>query len=108
MPHIEAMACGLPIIATDWSAPTDFMNETMAYPLRVAKLIPAVAKCPYYEGFRWAEPDEDHLVHLLRHVYENREEAAEKGRLASAEVLSKWTWHHAAEKIKARLLEINT
>lgn len=107
MPHIEAMACGLPVIATDWSAPTDFMNETIAYPLRVAKLIPAVAKCPYYEGFRWAEPDEDHLVHLLRHVYENRAEAAEKGQRASAEVLSKWTWHQAAEKIKARLQEID-
>jgi len=106
MPHIEAMACGLPVIATDWSAPTDFMNETIAYPLQVAKLIPAVAKCPYYEGFRWAEPDEDHLVHLLRHVYENREEAAEKGQRASAEVLSKWTWRHAAEKIRARLLAI--
>lgn len=107
MPHIEAMACGLPVIATDWSAPTDFMNESIAYPLQIAKLIPAVAKCPYYEGFRWAEPDEDHLVHLLRHVYENRAEAAEKGQRASAEVLSKWTWRHAAEKIKARLQEIN-
>lgn len=107
MPHIEAMACGLPVIATDWSAPTDFMNESLAYPLQIARLIPAVAKCPYYEGFRWAEPDEDHLVHLLRHVYENRAEAAEKGQRASAEVLSKWTWRHAAEKIKARLQEIN-
>lgn len=107
MPHIEAMACGLPVIATDWSAQTDFMNESIAYPLRVAKLIPAIAKCPYYEGFRWAEPDEDHLVHLMRHVYENREEAADKGRRASVEVLSKWTWRHAAEKIKARLQELD-
>lgn len=107
MPHIEAMACGLPVIATDWSAPTDFMHESVAYPLRVSKLIPAIAKCPYYEGFRWAEPDEDHLVYLLRHVYENREEAAAKGQRASAEVLSKWTWRHAAEKIKIRLQELD-
>lgn len=106
MPMIEAMACGLPVIATDWSAHTDFMNEENSYLLRTEKLIPAIAKCPYYEGFRWAEPDGEHLVHLMRHVYENREEAAAKGARASEEVLAKWTWRHAGQQIKQRLLEI--
>jgi glycosyltransferase involved in cell wall biosynthesis len=107
MPIIEAMACGLPVIATDWSAQADFMTEAIAYQLRVARLIPAVAKCPYYEGFRWAEPDEDHLVELMRHVYAHREEAQAKGAAAAREVLAKWTWRHAAAKIKARLVEIH-
>lgn len=106
MPMIEAMACGLPVIATDWSAHTDFINSDVAYPLQVEKMIPAVAKCPYYEGFRWAQPDVDHLVHLMRHVYENREEAAVKGQKSSAWVLGNWTWQHAARKIADRLLEI--
>lgn len=56
MPVIEAMAGGLPVIATDWSAHCDFMNEANAYPLPVDALIPAQAKCPYYAGFRWADP----------------------------------------------------
>jgi hypothetical protein len=107
MPIIEAMACGLPVIATDWSAQTDFLNADVGYPLRVEKMIPADAKCPYYEGFRWPEPDEDHLIHLLRHVYEHQEEAAQKGVLASESVLNNWTWRDAAQKIKTRLLEIN-
>jgi GT2 family glycosyltransferase len=108
MPILEAMACGLPVIATDWSAHTDFMAEDVAFPLRVARLIPAKAKCPYYEGFRWAQPDEDHLVHLMRHVYEKREEAAAKGARASEMALSGWTWRHAAQRIKNRLLAINS
>ncbi|MFH0908291.1 MAG: glycosyltransferase [bacterium] len=45
MPILEAMACGLPAIATNWSAQTEFMNETNAYPLNIKGLIPAVAKC---------------------------------------------------------------
>ncbi len=106
MPILEAMACSMPVIATDWSAQTDFMTETNAYPLRVEKLIPAKAKCPYYTGFRWAEADEEHLVHLLRHVYTHPAEAREKGARAAQDALTRWTWRHAAEKIKARLLEL--
>ncbi len=108
MPLLEAMACGRPVIATDWSAHTDFMTEDVAYPLRVERLIPVRAKCPYYEGFRWAQPDKDHLVHLMRHIYENREEAAAKGARASEKALSCWTWRQAAQKIKDRLLTIHS
>jgi glycosyltransferase involved in cell wall biosynthesis len=107
MPVIEAMACGLPVIATNWSAHTDFMNEEVAYPLNVAKLIPAEAKCPYYKGFVWAQPDEEHLIHLMRHVYAERQEATATGVRASQHVLENWTWRHAAQKIKDRLLEIS-
>ena len=106
MPVIEAMACGLPVIATNWSAHTDFMDDTVAYPLNVAELIPAVAKCPYYTGYVWAQPDEEHLIHLMRQVYTDRAAASAKGALASQRVLTQWTWRHAAQKIKDRLIEI--
>jgi glycosyltransferase involved in cell wall biosynthesis len=103
MPVIEAMACGLPVIATDWSAHRDFMNEANAYPLPVDGLVPAQAKCPYYTGFRWAEPSYFHLRRLMRHVSEHQSEARAKGEWASRDVRQNWTWQQGASKIVARL-----
>jgi hypothetical protein len=69
----------------------------------VAGLIPAQAKCPYYAGFRWAEPSYADLRRLMRHVYENQGEARAKGAKASEDVRTNWTWDAAARKIIGRL-----
>lgn len=107
LPILEAMACGLPVIVTAWSGQTDFINDEIAYPLSIVKLVAAEAKCPYYDGFKWAEPSYEQLRVLMRHVYDNREEAKLKGALASAEVLDRWTWQKSAEKIIRRLRELD-
>ena len=103
MPATEAMACGLPTIATDWGPHREFLDEATGYPLRVRGVVPAVAKCPYYAGFSWADPDPDHLRHLLRHVVEHQDEARAKGAAAAAAMASRFTWGHTAERIIARL-----
>ncbi len=106
MPILEAMACGLPVIATGWSAHTDFFTAATGYPIAY-RLVPARAKCPYYRGFRWADPDVDHLAEQMRAVYEHQEEARQMGARAAREVLAHWTWRQAAQRIKARLLQID-
>jgi hypothetical protein len=106
MPVLEAMACGLPVIATAWGAQMDFYNETVGYPLSVEKLSPAQARCPYYTGFRWADPSLDHLRILMRHVFEHPEEARHKGQLACQEAHSNWTWDHSAKRIRERIRNV--
>ena len=91
MPIMEAMACGLPVIATNWSAQTEFMDESNSYPLRVEKLVPAEARCVYYTGFRWAKPDAQPSRHLLRHVADHPAEAAAKGAHAAHTIASRFT-----------------
>jgi len=102
MPLMEAMACGLPSIATDWGAHNEFVNDRISYLLRIRGTVPAVAKCPYYSGFSWADPDPEHLAFLLRHVVENREEAKKCGNRAALEMAKNWSWDSAIEKILER------
>ncbi len=105
MPILEAMACGLPAIATNWSAHVDFLTTETGYPLEVTGLVPAVAKCPYYRGFRWAEPGYEHLRHLMRHVASHPEEARAKGHRASQAIREGWTWAGTAGRIRAGLTD---
>lgn len=107
MPVLEAMACGLPTIATNWSGPADFLHEDIGYPLDVKSLVKAEARCPYYAGFEWADPDAAHLQALMREVFEAPERAQAKGLLAAREVAEKYSWEIAARRVKERLLEVS-
>lgn len=102
MPALEAMACGAPAIVTAWGGPTAFVDEAVGYPLRVGGLAPADAGEPLYKGARWAEPDGEHLVELLRHVHRNRAEARAKGERAAA-AARRWSWDAAAARVIERL-----
>ncbi|UHA76127.1 glycosyltransferase [Paenibacillus sp. 481] len=106
MPIMEAMACGLPVIATNWSAQTAFMSHHNSFPLQIRGLIPAQARCPYYAGFSWADPEPEHLSYLMRYVFEHRDAAHEVGMNAAKEMASAWTWTHAGERMKQRLVQI--
>lgn len=105
MTVLEAMACGLPVIATAWSGIADFLHDGVGYPLN-SSLVPAKARCPYYEGFEWAEPDFEHLRFLMREVYENPDRARLRGLAAADAVAANWTWEQAAARVKERVLEL--
>ncbi|MFP4439540.1 MAG: glycosyltransferase family 4 protein [Chloroflexaceae bacterium] len=102
MPILEAMACGTPAIATNWSGPTTFVNEANGYPLPIQSLRATDSLSPYYQHARWAEPDEAALVDMLRHVAANPEERQRKGQLAAQEA-QRWSWSRGIDSICQRL-----
>ncbi|MBZ5525865.1 MAG: glycosyltransferase family 4 protein [Acidobacteriia bacterium] len=99
MPVTEAMACGLPVIVTKYSAPLDYLNEDCGYFIPVEELVP-VCDSDFFPGEstwgEWAQPDLQSLRRLMRQVFEHPSEARKKGELARLEVCNRWTWDHAA------------
>lgn len=92
MPYLEAMATGLPVIATHYSGHLDFCRPDTSYLIEVKRMIDADTTCfPHLAGL-WAEPDEDHLIALMRGVVEDYDRALEVGRRAHAQVTQAWTW----------------
>ncbi len=110
MTAMEAMACGVPVICTNWSAHLDFMTADNGLLIDVERLEPVpafgIANDRVYAGSRWARPSEAHLRKLMRWAYENRARAREIGARGSRDVLGDFTWEKAARRMYARLLEI--
>jgi glycosyltransferase involved in cell wall biosynthesis len=97
---LEAMATGLPLIATNWSGPTEFLDPADSWPLsyRVVDAGGIGSNGTHYFG-QWAEPDYEHLRFLMRWLFEHPEEAAEKGRLAAERVHARWIWDRPAREM---------
>ena len=76
----EAMFCGKPVIATNYSGNTDFMSSENSFlvPYRIATINRAHGS--YAIGTHWADPDLDYAVDVLRYIERNRETASEIGR----------------------------
>lgn len=76
----EAMAYGKPVIATGYSGNMQFMNDANSYPVRYREVEARVPEGPFQRGSIWAEPDVDHAAELMRRVFEQRDEAAARGK----------------------------
>lgn len=81
----EAMLLGTPVVATDWSATTDFVNAANACPVP-CRLVPAIDPQGSYHdpNQRWADPDIDAAAQWLRRLREDHALAERLGRTARA------------------------
>jgi glycosyltransferase involved in cell wall biosynthesis len=86
----EAMALGKPVVATGYSGNMDFMTPENSYPVRYQLVQLERDHGPYRRGTYWAEPDLDHAAELMRRVYEQREDAHQKGTTAATDIQR---WH---------------
>ncbi len=98
----EAMALGVPVVATDWSGTSDFCTPETAWLVRCDLVPIGPGNDPYPPGATWAEPDLDHAAALLRAVRDQPEERARRVA-AGRELLAA---RHAPAAVGAALAEL--
>jgi predicted O-linked N-acetylglucosamine transferase (SPINDLY family)/glycosyltransferase involved in cell wall biosynthesis len=99
----EAMFYGKPVIATGYSSNTEFMNVGNSFLVKY-KLVPIEADCgPYKKGNMWAQPDTEHAAYLMRHVFNNYQEAQEIGAIAAKDIKTLLSPKVAGKRIQKRL-----
>lgn len=80
IPMLEAMAHGVPVVATGWSGNLEFMDETNSH-LVPYQLVPVRDAASIYSGSTWAEPDIHAAAQALRRL---ADDPAHCARMASA------------------------
>lgn len=102
----EAMLLGTAVVATNWSANTEFMNEQVAC-MVPAKLVELDRDCyPYQKGSHWADPDEHAAAKMMRKLYENPTKRTVLAAYAKQFAKEKFSQQRAAERIRQRLREL--
>ncbi len=111
MPYLDALATGLPVIATRWSGQLEFLNDDNAFLIDLDGLTDVdeeqIRVNPFFRGHRWAEPSAACTAELLRRV---RHDAAERSRRAARgleDVARDWTMAAAARRVARRIDEIS-
>jgi glycosyltransferase involved in cell wall biosynthesis/Flp pilus assembly protein TadD len=108
LPYMEAMASGVPVIATRWSGHVDFVSEDVGWLIDVDAVVPVdeaqAARSPFYRtSQRWAQPSLSHTAALMRHAFEHPQEVRRKGAAAREAIVSTWFPERTARWVRERL-----
>ncbi|KAL5976491.1 hypothetical protein ACLOJK_020824 [Asimina triloba] len=104
-PLVEAMSMAVPVIATNWSGPTEFLTEKNSYPLPFDQMS-EVTEGPF-KGHLWAEPSVEKLRQLMRHVVHNPDEARKKGIRAREDMIRRYSPELVAGLVVNEILKIS-
>jgi hypothetical protein len=97
----EAMATGLPCVATNFSGVTEFFDDKVGFPVGY-DFEKTEVRSPIYGSLgetRAAKPKVKELAEVMIWIRLNYKEALKKGKLASLRIKTKFTWERSAERL---------
>jgi len=113
LPIIEALACEVPVIATNWGGVTEYLTEEESLLLDY-KLspVPKNQRADYWmniagnEGHLWAEPNYEQLKEYMIEAYKFHPIYKIKAKKIRKKLIENFQWEHSAKKL-LNYLKIN-
>ena len=111
LPALEALACGLPVLASNHSAHLEFLTKA-GIPRPGVELIDGKLELydkgdsVYYPGFHWFNPSVDDMRKKMRKIFENYSDYKEKALKTSIDIRREFDWKVSSQKIIDRLTDI--
>ena len=109
LPMIEAAACGLPVVATDWSGHKTFLQEGSWIPVKykLKQIVDErVDNRIFMPRSMWANPSEESFKNSLQKLYNERNVYREKCKKSRNEIVDKFS-EASLQKEYDRFLEEN-
>ncbi len=111
LPALEAIASGLPVIASNHSAHLEFLTDNGKPKPGVLLIDGKVVPYPggdslYYYGYNWFEPSVDDLRKKMREVFTNYQKYRAEALETSEKIRKDFDWKVSTAKIAARLEDI--
>jgi glycosyltransferase involved in cell wall biosynthesis len=101
MPALEFQSTGGVVVASDFGGHQQWLNPDYNYAIPV-DLVPSV---PGNETTRHAEVKVEELKRIMLHLFQNRTEAKEKGRMAATVIPLQSSWDKVIERLMFTLTE---
>jgi glycosyltransferase involved in cell wall biosynthesis len=102
----ECMYLGKPVIATDWSATAEYLNETNGAPVRARLVTLEHNVGPYARGQTWADPDVNHAAEWMVRIRRNPELRQALGMAARATMEERYSPLAIGTRYRRRLESI--
>ena len=103
-PHVEAMASGTPIVATNWSGPTAYLDDSVGFPLAWTGLEP-VGEGPF-ASHEWAAPDAAHLAAIFAEAVADPARLKALGAAARRRMVERYAPAVLAAEVQSHLKRI--
>ncbi len=110
LPLAEAMSMEMPTISTRWGGQLEFMNDDNSYLIDIDGIYTEPRCnwiCKEYVGGKFAQPNKDHLKRLMRYIFENREDAKLKGKIAREYITKNYSWERSCNRMYERLKNVS-
>ena len=102
----EAMLLEKPVISTDYSGTTDFVNQQTGFPVNYKMIPVGENEYPFWQNQHWAEADINHAAWLMRKIISDETTTSKIAHAGKQKILQDYSFATISKLYEERLNKI--